>query len=446
MLWLLSSLLLPILGFLAPYFSTKSPTLALPTSATFTDVIDSQFASPISNARISLAKAIKDLHPSSQVIAVGVSFGASAFPLNEYLQYINTSVTIHESESLFLHQAGRSDRLHFVVPDNEEEYKAEISREIIAGVVSFRYHSTLVRAYRISVQTNQINVFYALVYDGKDDLLGQQLASDVFTWANSLKEEIWVFEEGKWSKNGDMYDAIQASNWDDVVLNEEFKQGLRRDTGTFFASQKVYNSLGIAWKRGILLLGPPGNGKTESIKALLHEFNQPALYVKSFTTPFVRYFHSPPILFYLLDMKFSDIIRTLGTWAGDKGDLWSCQETCSMYSHSWGSRFHGSWTHPKFLLERTRRLGQYLCSRTSIMVQLVLITSFYMHISLHSAVPKRRYPHNRHHQPPRTDRRRDPQPTFTIRRQVWLWSSRLRTSRNIRFQMDRKDTQHAIWP
>lgn len=36
----------------------------------------------------------------------------------------------------------------------------------------------------------------------------------------------------------------------------------------------------------VLLLGPPGKSKTESIKALLNESGHDALYVKSFTTPF----------------------------------------------------------------------------------------------------------------------------------------------------------------
>ncbi|KIP02821.1 hypothetical protein PHLGIDRAFT_59041, partial [Phlebiopsis gigantea 11061_1 CR5-6] len=111
------------------------------------------------------------------------------------------------------------------------------------------------------------------------------LAEAVFRWSHELKEEIWVFEGGGWRKNKKLYRAVQSASWDDVVLEDEFKEGLRRDTRTFFASQAAYDSLGITWKRGILLLGPAGNGKTESIKALLNETKGVSpLYVKSFTT------------------------------------------------------------------------------------------------------------------------------------------------------------------
>src|SRR5258707_8790585 len=47
---------------------------------------------------------------------------------------------------------------------------------------------------------------------------------------------------------------------------------------TLFRS--VYKQYGIPWKRGVLFIGPPGNGKTHMVKALINQLKQPCLYVK----------------------------------------------------------------------------------------------------------------------------------------------------------------------
>ena len=228
------------------------------------------FDAPVPNPQLTLIKDLKALYPASQHISV-VQWNDSAFPLSAYLKTIDVTTDIVEDET------------HSVVQYDHAEHF--VFTQVVAGVSSFTYDTTVFRAYKATWQSaHQQQVFYHLVFDGFDDTLGQKLAKEVYTWANSLKDEIWVFEGGMWGKSKTLYKAVRASSWDDIVLDTKFKDGLRRDTQTFFASKDIYNSLGITWKRGILLLGPPGNGKTESIKALLKDAECAVMYAKSFVT------------------------------------------------------------------------------------------------------------------------------------------------------------------
>ncbi|KAH9927199.1 P-loop containing nucleoside triphosphate hydrolase protein [Epithele typhae] len=105
-------------------------------------------------------------------------------------------------------------------------------------------------------------------------------------WHSQLHQEILVFNGNYWEKSYPLWAEVQKANWADVILKEEFKTAMQKDIRGFFDSEKLYKSLGIAWKRGLIMYGPPGNGKTISMKAVMKECDDKGyapLYVKTFT-------------------------------------------------------------------------------------------------------------------------------------------------------------------
>ncbi|WVQ99151.1 hypothetical protein IAU59_006283 [Kwoniella sp. CBS 9459] len=101
-------------------------------------------------------------------------------------------------------------------------------------------------------------------------------------FGSTYKDVVWVFEQGYWRPDRGLWESVQQASWDDVVLDEKFKRALQSDYRSFYKSEKTYKDLGVPWKRGLILLGPPGNGKTISLKALMKEVTVPTLYVRSF--------------------------------------------------------------------------------------------------------------------------------------------------------------------
>ncbi|KAF1937333.1 ATP-dependent Zn protease [Clathrospora elynae] len=118
------------------------------------------------------------------------------------------------------------------------------------------------------------------------------LIQDATKWGAELHDEVWVFDGGYWQKSAELYSSVRKSTWDSVILDEDMKQSLIADVENFFDSQKTYQDLKVPWKRGVIYYGPPGNGKTISIKAMMHSLYQrgvdgdsrlavPTLYVRS---------------------------------------------------------------------------------------------------------------------------------------------------------------------
>ncbi|KAM0343534.1 hypothetical protein ACHAPU_008429 [Fusarium lateritium] len=114
----------------------------------------------------------------------------------------------------------------------------------------------------------------------------EQLVLATGSWASDLHDEVWVYDQGEFLKDRELWKSAQKSTWDAVILDPEMKNLLINDHDSFFESRETYKSLGVPWKRGLIYYGPPGNGKTISIKATMHMLADrtpaiPTVYVRS---------------------------------------------------------------------------------------------------------------------------------------------------------------------
>lgn len=133
-------------------------------------------------------------------------------------------------------------------------------------------------------------------YEGKRQYIVTSDRSAVYTmiktvglYSNVLHNEIWVFDQGYWQKDAALFDAVQKSRWEDIILPQSLKEDLLKTIERFYDSSETYQKLHVPWKRGLIFYGPPGNGKTVSIKATMKTLYDrkgsiPTMYVKSFTS------------------------------------------------------------------------------------------------------------------------------------------------------------------
>ena len=181
-----------------------------------------------------------------------------------------------------------------------DQKPSSLADEISFGLFRYKWHQRPefpeFLIYRILYSTLRgEEMLHFILADASDPALvvdGNHVATDalllaVGDWACEIHEEIYVFDDSRWKKDHALWTQVQKTKWEDLILDQHMKDGLTGDVLSFFDSQEIYQTLAVPWKRGIILHGVPGNGKTVTIKALISSLAAkkpraiPSLYVKS---------------------------------------------------------------------------------------------------------------------------------------------------------------------
>jgi len=125
---------------------------------------------------------------------------------------------------------------------------------------------------------------YWVIGDSSSD--AEEFILDVHRKTNDPGDSILVFKEGGWQRSREMFDLVQSTSMSELVLPTARRKEMIDDFQRFLKSQSHYEALGVAWRRGAILVGPPGNGKTHFLRALVHELEVPCLYVQSIAHPY----------------------------------------------------------------------------------------------------------------------------------------------------------------
>lgn len=116
----------------------------------------------------------------------------------------------------------------------------------------------------------------------EDMEVARRFFATVCGWEARVHDEVLVFSRGHWAKDDRLFASIKGAQLDNLVLRPGLKEEIQGDAARFFAARETYKTYGLPWKRGLLFAGPPGNGKTHAVKALVNALGKPCLYVKSF--------------------------------------------------------------------------------------------------------------------------------------------------------------------
>jgi SpoVK/Ycf46/Vps4 family AAA+-type ATPase len=80
------------------------------------------------------------------------------------------------------------------------------------------------------------------------------------------------------NQRGSEMKGFRKMSWMDIVLPGSMRDDIRTEIEEFFTHEAAYKKYGLEWRRGIILAGDPGNGKTAICRAVASTSKVPIIY------------------------------------------------------------------------------------------------------------------------------------------------------------------------
>ncbi|KAI5477085.1 hypothetical protein MNV49_006884 [Pseudohyphozyma bogoriensis] len=230
------------------------------------------FSAQQQNGQAYLTHVFRALHPTQALVATSSPDFAyarfAAFPGNEA-----TLTKVDPEHEIAIKQ--------FLRPARRTEGFGSLAEVPVFGAYRLEWQGKVFKIYQTQWQEGFSH--YDLTFVVADTAAeADLLILAVSTFATSTNEAILVFDESRWITDHELWKSVQKASWEDVILDSKLKKAVQHEYTSFFNSSELYQSLGVPWKRGVIFLGPPGNGKTISLKAMMRDAGVPSLYVKTF--------------------------------------------------------------------------------------------------------------------------------------------------------------------
>lgn len=222
--------------------------------------VEEILAGKVEAAAFAASRRLAELYPDQIVMHVY----AWQFALPNYLRYAGV-------EWRYLPEV----HIHYGTTFVEKEPRCEASNALVE--VQWRDHR--LRCLLLGHEDELVFVV------SPSESVALEFIKEVQRFSQAVAGEVLVFAEGCLCRDREIDRQIASASMDDVILNPDTEKAVREQVLGFFDAREAYAKFGIPWKRGILLTGPPGNGKTQTIKAMASMLRRPIIYVRSFDSP-----------------------------------------------------------------------------------------------------------------------------------------------------------------